>query len=302
MQIEMNKQIKAKRTNLKLIGIIILVICFLLVINTFFVVIPTLHKSTLVHDSDSDGIRNFYLERQDSLDGIYIGPSSVYRFWFPPQAYEDTGMAVYALASNNMPVSTMEHVLKDAVKRQSNIKFVAIDLRNISKVDDGIKSRYMKRLTDVMPWSIQRTDAINAYLDYCKNIDTNYVDFSHKNYYFPFVRDRGAWLKDVNKDDLLHYFRNDLNLSIKGCRPRIDYVYNEPFSKHTEGIQLMECQIDVLNSLFSYCRELENKGISVVFTFAPCNTGGEKSAYLHQTAKLCKENGFRVLDFNDEKW
>ena len=177
-----------------------------------------------------------------------------------------------------------------------------MDLRNISKVDDGIKSRYMKRMTDVMPWSIDRTAAIDDYLDYCEQMDTNHVDFSHKNYYFPFVRDRGAWLEDVSKDDLLHYLKNDLNLTIKGCNPYIPYIYNEPFTKHVEEIELRDCQIDVLNSLFSYCHELEADGISVIFTFAPFDRGGEKSAYLHEAAKLCEDNGFTVLDFNNEPY
>lgn len=295
-----NERIR-KRHPLRGIAVsLIIVILLLLSINTLFIILPALQRSTNVYDSNYEAIRNFYLEEDDSLDGLYVGPSSVYRFWLPPLAYEDTGMAVYALSCNNMPISTVEFVLKDAVRRQNNIKFIAIDMRNISKTGDSIDSHHMKRLSDSMPNSSCRTDAINAYLDYCEIMDSKNVDYTRMDYYFPFLRDHGRWLKNLNKTDLLHYLRNDLNLTFKGCQPRVDYVHNEPFTKHVEEIELKECQTDVLNSLFSYCRQLEADGISVIFTFAPCNTGGEKSAYLHETASLCQSEGFTVLDFNDE--
>lgn len=293
---------KKKTNNIKLAVIIILVLCILALVNAFFFILPVLHKSTLVHNYNADGVRNFYLEKQDSLDGIYVGPSSVYRYWLAPQAYEEKGIAVYAISSSNLPISAMEQLIKDAVNRQSSIKFVAMDLRNICKIDNGVDSKYMKQLSDNMPWSTERTAAINDYLDYCENMDTDHVDFAPADYYFPILRNNGAWLTEVNKEDLLHYLRNDLNLTFKGSYPRITYVYNEPFTTHVEGIELKDYQIDMLNSLFSYCHELEDKGITVVFTFAPCNTGGNRSGYLHETAQMCKENGFTVLDFNDEPY
>ena len=40
----------------------------------------------------------------------------------------------------------------------------------------------------------------------------------------------------------------------------------------------------------------------MIFTFAPFDRGGEKSAYLHEAAKLCEDNGFTVLDFNNEPY
>lgn len=75
-----NERIR-KRHPLRGIAVsLIIVILLLLSINTLFIILPALQRSTNVYDSNYEAIRNFYLEEDDSLDGLYVGPSSVYRF------------------------------------------------------------------------------------------------------------------------------------------------------------------------------------------------------------------------------
>ena len=101
-----------------ILAVTAILLCFALV----FFVLHHMQRSTIAHNPNYDSIRGLYLEENDSLDGIYIGSSAVYRFWMAPLAYENEGMAVYSLASGSMPISSIEYLLKDAVKRQGNLK------------------------------------------------------------------------------------------------------------------------------------------------------------------------------------
>lgn len=268
-------------------------------LNTVIFILPTLQRSTNVNYSDFEAIRNFYLEDNDTLDGIYVGSSGVYRFWMPPIAYQDTGMAVYALACNSLPISAMEDVIRDAVNRQRNIRFVAIELRNISKVGTGIKTKHMKILSDAMPWSKERTHAIDSFLKYCEEVDAN-VDPTPEDYYFPILRYKGAWINDVNTSDVIHYLLNDLNKTYKGCQPYVRYTSVDHFEVHKETTNLNNAQLSTMESLLDYCNELESQGISVLFTLSPCDIGGERGEYLRSVSKFIKDNGFTILDFTQE--
>lgn len=288
--------IKIKRKNKLLITIIVIILCLMIMLNTVFFILPTLQRSTNVNFSDYEAVRNFYLEENDTLDGLYVGSSGVYRFWMPPLAYQKTGMAVYALACNSMPISAMEDVIRDAVTRQQKIKFVAIELRNISKGESGIKTKHMKILSDAMPRSKERTHAIDSFLNYCEKIGAH-VDPTPEDYYFPILRNRGAWIKSVNTSDVIHYLRNDLNKTYKGCQPYVRYTSVDPFTVHKDTTELNDIQLSTLNSLFDYCNELESQGISVLFTLSPCDIGGDRGEYLRAVSKLVKDNGFTMLDF-----
>ena len=39
--------------------------------------------------NDYKTVKSFYDEKNDSLDGVFIGSSAVHRFWNAPMAYED---------------------------------------------------------------------------------------------------------------------------------------------------------------------------------------------------------------------
>ena len=271
----------------------------LLCLVTGLYVLHHLHRSTIADSPDYDSIRGFYLEEEDSLDGIYIGSSAVYRFWMAPLAYENEGMAVYSLACGSMPISSIEYLLRDAVKRQGNLKFVAIELRNISKEGRGIKSNHIKNVTDAMPWSGERCDAIKTFLEYCRATGAK-VDYNAADYYFPILRGKGSWLAEVNADDLRDYVKHDTYITYKGSRPSLKQKEIDPIEVHKESTTLDPARREVLDSLFKYCDELEAKGIHVVFTLAPCDMDGSRGEYVRAVSKYCKDRGCEILDFTQK--
>ena len=278
-----------------ILAVTAILLCFALV----FFVLHHMQRSTIAHDPNYDSIRGLYLEENDSLDGIYIGSSAVYRFWMAPLAYENEGMAVYSLASGSMPISSIEYLLKDAVKRQGNLKFVAIELRNISKEGGGIKSEHLKNVTDAMPWSADRCDAIKSFLEYCRSCGAK-VDYNAWDYYFPILRGKGSWLEEVNEEDLRDYVNHDSYVTYKGSRPSLRRKEIDPIEVHKESTTLDSGRREVLDSLFEYCNELEAEGISVIFTLAPGDMDGRRGEYVRAVSDYCKDKGFEILDFTQK--
>lgn len=286
---------KTGKKRILLIIIAELIMCFTLTLY----ILHHLQRSTIAEDPNYDSIRGFYLEEKDSLDGVYIGSSAVYRFWMAPLAYENEGMAVYSLACGSMPVSSIEYLLRDAVKRQDKLKFVAIELRNISKEGHGIKSEHMKSVTDAMPWSCERSAAIRSFLEYSRAAGAE-VDYNAADYYFPILRGMGSWIGQVNGEDLIHYIRHDTFLTYKGSRPSLNRREIDPIEVHKESTTLDPARKKVLDSLFEYCDELEAMGIHVLFTLAPCDMDGSRGEYVRAVSKYCTDKGYEILDFTQK--
>lgn len=58
----------------------------------------------------------FYQETENSLDGLYVGASSTYRYWMPTRAYERHGHCIYNFSTQSMPFAAYQYIIEECSK------------------------------------------------------------------------------------------------------------------------------------------------------------------------------------------
>lgn len=247
--------------------------------------------------NDYKTVKSFYYEKKDSLDGVFIGSSAVYRFWNAPMAYEDYGMCVYGLGTNVQPIPMAKGLLMEAAERQDNLKFALIEIRNISKYSGSFDVTCAKSVSDAMPLlSANRIEAINSYIDYCEALDAD-VDKTPVDYYLPMFRNRGSWLKDFNIDRVRESYNYD-NSVFKGYRPSFEVEAQEDAQNDLHQEELLECKQDLLDDLLKAASECE---FDVIFVAAPITDSPYRVGIVNSACKYLQNRGATVLNFNDKE-
>ena len=83
-------------------------------------------------DQNIDTITGYYEQDKNSLDAVFVGSSSMYRFYISPQAWKENGFTSFTYSSAAMPFEATPYVLQE-VNRTQKPKVVVIDTRNFVK-------------------------------------------------------------------------------------------------------------------------------------------------------------------------
>lgn len=266
-----------------------------------------LHVFDMKDDKGAEKSFNaFYDEKENSLDGIYIGSSSAYRFWIPPYAYEYTGMAISNLGTGSQPVVLQKYIIEEALKTQPDMKVVIIDIRSMLNDDKRLKEADIRRVTDsfhvfdsFFRLSRNRTGAIDASLEYFRSQDAD-IDYTRKYYYFSFLKYHNRWQSDITLRDLTgldfknrfkgFVFTSTGSLSVK--------ILKEPSYTDKKADEIKESKRRVLEDLLDYCSSLDQK---VIFVSSPYRIPADEQEQLNACADLIGEAGFTFLNFNQKE-
>lgn len=283
-----------KKSRFKKIVVIVFFLFALFV--TFVFCITELKKADNLDSYTADTIHYFYAEEVDSLDGIYLGSSAANRYWAPAEAFEEEGICIYNLGTYIQPFVTTRYLIEEALKSQPGMDVVIVEIRNLVRPYGGIYSEDFKLISDMMPYSSNRSRMIEAYLDYCREIGAD-IDYSSIDYQVPFVREKGAWLKDYDLSLLRSLYDDSSIIQDKGFKPSFDVAPVEAPPEYTQREPLTDLQESVLRDLLAYCEGIEPK---VIFVSAPFSSMWEKEGMIRTALDICEEEGFDTLDFNCE--
>ncbi len=248
--------------------------------------------SALVVNVDKDGYKNiseFYKQRDDSLDAVYIGSSNCFAFFNSAVAWEEYGITVYPYCCNANPFYTTKYIIEDVRKSQENTKFIV----NLNSVSDGdFEPLHMHNIIGCMPFSFNKLKMI----DYLCDVG-GYEEKDRAEYYFPFIRFHQSW------PDL--YFSSKLQLKptgYKGASVFSEYLENsvdisDLYIPPKENIKLSENVTSCTDDLLLYC---DDEDIEVVFVVVPQarNTQYEMDR-LKTFARYVSDKGYTVLDFSE---
>lgn len=73
---------------------------------------------------DTVGMYGFYLEEENSIDVILVGPSPVYTDFYSPLAYEQEGFTSYAMATGRLCGTMYPSAVREALAYQDPVLFV----------------------------------------------------------------------------------------------------------------------------------------------------------------------------------
>lgn len=106
-------------------------------------------------------VRNFYKEKENTLDMLVLGSSSVYTSFSSPLAWNDFGYTSYVLATSGAPMGIMKSMLIEVQKHQKP-KVIVIDMNGVVYSDKfENKEGSLRFWIDNMPSSKNKTETID---------------------------------------------------------------------------------------------------------------------------------------------
>ena len=283
---------QAKRSNLSILFIIAF-IAFALLVTVVFVA-SEMKKAESLDSYTSETIHYFYAEEPDSLDGIYLGSSAAYRYWAPAEAFQKEGICIYNLGTYIQPFVVTKYLIEEALKSQTDMKVIVVEVRNLVRPSGAYNDDDFKRVSDVLPYSSNRSAMIEAYLDYCKAIGAE-IDCNSVNYHVPFLRDGADWLEEYDLSALRDLYNDDRIEHDKGFNGSYEVKAVAVPPEYTERAPLTDPQEDLLRDLLQYCKSIKPE---VVFVSAPFSSLSGKEGMIRTALDICEEEGFATLDFN----
>lgn len=242
-------------------------------------------------DSDHSNLvfKQFYELPKNTVDAVYIGPSSARWYWNASYAFHKYGITVYPLATGNQPFSAAKYLIKEAEKTQNPSLYI-IDIRMLYS-DNLPYESFVRTVTDNMKFSANRFEAINDILKFGLQDNDNYNIF---DFYFSFTKYHTRW-KELTIDDFVD--SSDVTMGytcLNGVTP-LDYPTDEMLN--AEAVPLSEYSSTVLNEFLVFCKD---EDVNVIFVNSP-HLVEEAYGKLETAKHIIRNEGFEVLDFND-KW
>lgn len=237
----------------------------------------------------------FYNEEENSLDGVYLGASSSYRFWIAPMAYKQHGYALTSLATAGQTL-TLSRYLMEEVEKTQNPKLYVIELRSTYKTASSMTDALIRRVTDNMKPSLTRRKAIDYSLEYASHGENDVTD--PLDYYFPIIKYHERWDGELTKEDIM---LTELENPCKGfILTKHAFIQNSqsaasftreivPLDPHTE---------QVLTELLDYCDSIDAE---VLFVLSPYSATEKMVVKLNAAAALVESRGYPVLNFNSRE-
>ena len=132
-------------------------------------------------------ITEFYKEPKNSLDIIYLGGSNAFMQFNPSLAYKEYGFTTGMLSFESQPFIATKYLIEEAKKYQKS-KLYIIDISKIAEDYSELDEVKIRKVTDSIKKSENRTNLINKILSYTDIPKENYI-----NYYFDFLAYHDIW-------------------------------------------------------------------------------------------------------------
>lgn len=201
-------------------------------------------------------VRGFYLEDENSLDVIVVGSSEVYCAYSPAIAYEECGFTSYPFATESNTVRNYKAIIEE-IERTQNPQMIILEVNGAIYGDKNIdKEVNLRRISDNIPLNENKIELVNT------GATSDQIE-----YYVPFIKYHGSW------DNFQNSFWWSLSLIqdklrgrtlLKGIKNRT--VIYEPDSKVYSSIEIQHPRQPLFNksnkALREFLQYLKDEGIT----------------------------------------
>lgn len=278
---------------------IVRVVLFVIIAALLFVY---LNRVFTIGNSDSNKqiFNGFYAEEEQTIDVMYLGTSATNRYFIPPKAYNDEGIAAFDLATMGLPMFFVPDLIDEVEKTQSPQLYI-IELRNVLKTKNDITDAHIRRVTDSMPASANKYEALGKALEYTEGAtgERSNIDESPVDYLIPIVKYHSrlssgeiAWedfMPWTVKNTTKGYVLSDLTLQQKAYEPP---EYSDEYKKLAPEME------EALNAVLDRCDELDAE---VLFVLSPYAMRKNVQAKFNTAIEIVEARGYTVLDCNHKE-
>ena len=217
-------------------------------------------------DHNRERIKGFYLEKDNSLDVMFLGASEAYCDFAPGYAYQKYGFTSYLYASQSTSILSCKYKLKEVLKTQKP-KLIVIELNSAVYGSDARvrMEANIRHFVDNAPLSWDKYEFAHVY-----DPDNEW------EYVFPLIKYHDAWKNIPEDTELLGTIVNDKfrgSNYLKGMRNETR-VYkskqkplNEVMINDNKNVPLTRLSEKTLRELLQFCKD--NKLDNVVFARFP---------------------------------
>ncbi|MCI9081576.1 MAG: hypothetical protein HFI70_04505 [Lachnospiraceae bacterium] len=247
---------------------------------------------------------DFYDEPENTWDCVMLGTSCVDRQWAAPLAWNEYGMAVYAMNTDVQPLY-LTTCLLDEVRKTQDVKLAVVDVRGIRMDSLRPTEVRVRRVTDSMRYSANRFKTIHKAIEFYKEYysrddvkDGQKVldNLDETSMYFSFLKYHSRWKEGLYESDFIRPV-NDM----KGIYDPADAFHSEnvkPTKVIPDTAELNDLQKSVLDEIIEYG---ETTGLEILFTSAPSRVFEKEQPEFNGAVKYLEEKGAKVINFNTEE-
>ena len=251
-------------------------------------------------DCTRERFNTFYAQKDNTIDCVFIGSSGTDRYWVPAVAWNDCGIASYELTSGDNHVIYTKYLMQEALNHH-DVKVFAVDLRTFLRDMKDFESKYIRRLTDSMHFSVNKVKMTRAVLSAAEAAGCEDIDYSDFSYYYAPIKYHSGWTEKRPKD-LINIFPKSEVMGYLGS-PEYPFVYNTldrayklPEPVFTDDVMpIPEGNIAIIDDLLDYCSQHD---FEVVFFSTPMSAKHDQLAQINYAAQYVKDRGYKVYDFN----
>ena len=249
-----------------------------------------LHMADYTLRPDDEGVRtrleDFYAQPRDTLDVVFVGSSAVYTFFSPLRMYDRTGLTSALYATPNQSVPMLRYILEEGRRRQPNALYV-VELRSMlaSHEDNlNILSADLRRLTDNMPWSLNRARCIESLAPASDRL----------SWHFDLMKYHDRWPEAGVSDLRVRWGKADDSRGFP-FDTRTEVIRAEDRSAVNAVIAPEEENEIALRGLLEYLRERE---LNVLFVATPFALSREQEKKYNAVGRIIDEYGYDFIDMN----
>jgi len=226
----------------------------------------------------------FYNSRRNSIDVMFFGSSSVDRYWCSPVAFNDYGIAGYALATHSQSMVATRYLIEEALRTQSP-RLLVIDIRRFTSAPSAIKPHHFQQGLDRIQHSPLRLRAVEDALRFVEGNPR--FNGNHAVYYQP-GRLLGTNAPGRGPGPYKCFYSNKRLLFRITNKPVVTNYTNlrRPIDRQTEAY------------IHVFLNYLDTLDIEVLFTSSPYGGKTARFARLNTVTDVIRSRGYRVLCFN----
>lgn len=241
-----------------------------------------------------DLFENFYAEKRDSFDVIFVGSSPVYPYYASAQMYGREGIASYNLSSPVQRPKADKYITIEALKTQ-NPKLFIYEMRMFTYDDLEMAANpaHVRNITDNFRYSKNRYDMIRGIYEPAAEY---YTPESELTFHFDIMKYHSNWKTMVLPSQFKSIFYNKKD-PLKGYVFNSDMVYADtPTCVDTERRVAIPEQSEKV--LYELLEQVSSLPADALFIVSPYVVDEEHEAMFNYIGDIITENGYKFLDMN----
>ena len=242
----------------------------------------------------------FYNEPEDTWDCVLVGTSCVDREWVAPMAWNDYGMAVYAMNTAVQPIVFTTNLL-DEVRKKQDVKVAVVDIRGIRMETLKPDEAKFRRVTDSMEPSINRWKTVKKALQYSKeyymrdDVEDEPKELDEAAMYFSFLKYHTRWKSGLYDIDFL-----GTSSELKGVYEEraFDTKKVKPTEVTRDVQELNDLQKSILDEIIEFG---EDEGGEFLFISSPSQLSQNEQIEINTAIQYLEEKGANAINFNTQE-